>query len=175
MELIETINYIIELPTRGFFLGLRIIFIILSIFLTAGIIYFLRVSDWLKIRFGENFKDFLEYRSLCSKSNIAEKWQKIKNKMEKSNKEVDYKIALIEAENFFRKLLTKREIKGDTLPEQLEKISPDILSSQEIEELLEAHKAYNNVIYDPDYRLSLSIAKKTVDVFEKIARERIVV
>ncbi len=58
---------------------------------------------------------------------------------------------------------------GASIGERLEKIKKEQLPS--FDEILEAHKTRNNIVHDPDYRLSLDQAKKTLDIHEKALTE----
>ncbi len=54
---------------------------------------------------------------------------------------------------------------GESLGERLEKIT--VASLPNLDEVKVAHKTRNNIVHDPDYRLSLDEARKTLEIYEK--------
>lgn len=169
MPFSEAISKLIELPTKGFWQVLRIFFIIISSLMAAGMIYILYISEWFHKRYGYDLSALLQVRALRA-DKMAKRWQRIKARLNKAD-EAEHKLAVIEAENFLIEVLTARGFKEETLLEQLEKMGSDALSPEKLDKLLEAHQIRSNVVHDPDYQLSLDIAKKTVDIFEKTLQE----
>jgi hypothetical protein len=47
----------------------------------------------------------------------------------------------------------------------LQKVTAGTLPN--VEEVWEAHKIRNNIVHDPDYRLSLDEAKRALEIYEK--------
>jgi len=62
-------------------------------------------------------------------------------------------------------ILKRMGYSGETLGERLNKLT--IASLPNLEEAKEAHKIRNNIVHDPDYRLSLDEAKKTIETYER--------
>lgn len=168
-NLSQIISYIAELPSKGIFLGLKIFFITLSLFLISGIIYFLLITDWFEKRFAYDLFDLLRVKPY-KKNKMAKRWQKIKARINKKD-EAERKLAVIEAQNFLEKVLARRGFKGKTFLEKLEDMGPDILSSEKLDELLYAHQIRNNIVYDPDYKLKEQEARKVIEIFEKTWQE----
>lgn len=171
MSIPEIIIYITELPRSGFFLGLKIFFIILSLFLIAGIIYFILITDWYEKRFGADLKALRQGKSREKISKMAAKLKKIKKKFEKGKGEPEQKLAIIEAATLLGKILAKQGFKGESLLDQIEKAGPDVFSPENLEELLEAYQVGSAIVNDPDYKLSPDKAKKTIEVFEKTIQD----
>lgn len=164
----KIVNYLVELPQKGALLGVKIFFIIFSVFLTAGIVYLLFVTDWFEQRIGFDLTTFFRRKVFKKDDKIAKRWQRIKEKIEKGS-EADFKLAVIKSEDFFMKILSRKGFKGKTLLEQLEKIAPEFLPSNVFNELLKAHQVRNNIINDPNYKLTRREAKKTIEIFEKVS------
>jgi hypothetical protein len=96
------------------------------------------------------------------------KWIKIKQRLW-SDKEDEYKLAIIEADSLLGDVLEKMGYKGETMTEKLKQIDSIILNN--IEQLKEIRKIRNNIVYDPDYKVSLELAKKVLAVYEKSFQE----
>jgi ribosome assembly protein YihI (activator of Der GTPase) len=106
--------------------------------------------------------EFFTYKPYGVKR-LVKVWSKIEKKMEGAS-ESEYKLAVIEADNILNDLLKKIGYAGQTLGEKLEKITSATISN--IDELLEAHKTRNNIVHDPDYKLSLDEAKKILEIYK---------
>ena len=158
--------FIIHPETSRVFLYFKIVFIILSsIFLFAIIVLLLKAS-WLKRRILEDATEFITYRPFGAKK-AFKKWIKITKKLE-SNKESEYKLAIIEADNLLDDVLKNIGYKGETIKEKLEQLEAVILPN--IDEVRQAHQTRNDIIYDPDYQLTFDQATKILNIYEKAFR-----
>jgi hypothetical protein len=54
---------------------------------------------------------------------------------------------------------------GETMGERMEKINVAVLPN--IEDVWAAHKIRNNIVHDPDFRLSLDETKRAISIYEK--------
>lgn len=169
MSALEFINYLLELPSRGFFFGLKVFFIVLSSLMLIGIIWLLFLTDWYEQRFGADLRDLRQWRSK-EKGKLAKLWEKIHQRMRRS-KIPEHKLALIEAGEFLAALLERQGFKGKTLLEQLEKAGPDIVPLEKLDEFLKAYEVYRAVTHDPDYQLSLKKARESLAIFERIIKD----
>ena len=79
--------------------------------------------------------------------------------------ESEHKLAIIEAEGLLDDIFKKMGFLGEAIGDRLKQITPSQLEN--IEEIREAHKIRNNIVHDPDYRLSLEEAKKAFEIYEK--------
>lgn len=159
------ISYITTLPEKRVFFYLKIFFLILSCLLIIGIIILLFVTDWYQKRF---WADISALKKVPKKeSKTIRILKKIKKRLE-NEKEIEYKIAIVEASKLLEKILEKKGFRGKTLLDQLEKAGPDILPLEMLDKLLEAYQIKNNILYDPDFRLDLTKAKMTISTFEEI-------
>ncbi len=169
MQILEAVNYFVELPTKGFFPELRIFFIILSLFLAAGVIYFLFTTNWYEKRHQEDFRNFW-FGGDERESRWSKRFKIIKKKLEKPDP-AEHKLAIVEAGICLEKFLTKQGFKPETLIKELKEVRPEILSSEQLNKLTEAYQVRDNIIHNPDYKLGLDEAKKVVDIFEKIFQD----
>jgi len=166
-QLTESIGYFVMNPDfYGVWGIIRLIFIIISIILFIGVLYFISRTTWLKKSYLENAVEILTYRPFGVKKTFKQ-WAKIEKKLE-SNKEPDLKLAVIEAENLLEQIITKMGYEGETMADKLDQISSGVLPN--IEDIKSAHKTRNNIIHDPDYRLTPEQAKKIMKVYEDALR-----
>lgn len=107
--------------------------------------------------------EFFTFKPYGSKK-IEKRWNKIKDRLNLSS-ESEHKLAIIEAESLLDDILKKIGFSGEVIGDRLKQITP--LQLENIEEILEAHKIRNNIVHDPDYRLSLEEAKKAFEIYEK--------
>ena len=57
---------------------------------------------------------------------------------------------------------------GESLGERLDQLSIDILPN--LQAVWEAHRTRNNIVHDPDYRLTFNKAHQVMDAFEQAFR-----
>ncbi len=145
----------------------KIIFIILSLLFIIGIIFLLLKNSWLKYSFLENSTEFFTYRPFGVKRTFKQ-WLKITKRLE-TEREADYKLALIEVDSLLDEILNKIGYKGESLGEKLKQLDPNTLPN--LEQVWQAHKVRNNVIHDPDYHLTLEKAKDVIGIYEQAFRD----
>jgi hypothetical protein len=146
---------------------MRLVFIIISAGLLSVIIYGFFNTGWFNYSFRENAVGFLKYKPL-SVGKISKKWNKIIKRIE-SGSEDEYKLAILEAEEILIEVLEKLEYKGETLEEKIKNLPEGTISN--IEELKKVSEARNNVVYNPEYKLSLDETKRILDVFNNSLRD----
>lgn len=146
---------------------IKIVFLVVSLFFLVGTIFFIIKSSWLKRRFLESIIEFSTYRPFGVKKTFKQ-WIKITKKLE-TNREADYKLAVIEADGLLDNVLEKMGYNGETIADRLKQLTSDILP--DLDKVQEAHKIRNNVVHDPDYQLTLDDAKKVVETYEKALRD----
>ncbi len=161
------ISLITNPPFGNLMLVLKIIFIGISVILIGLVIFFLSKTNWLKFRAVQDFVEFTTYKSLGAKK-IIKQWLKIKQRLE-TGLESEFKLAIIEADSVLDDVLKKLNVSGETLGERLKQVGANILPNAQ--DALEAHKMRNNIVHDPDYKLSLAEAQKTISLYEKVLTE----
>lgn len=140
----------------------KLVFVICSMFFLVMVIYFMLNSSWLQYKFLEDVTEFFSWQAYGARE-ITKRWNKIKKRIE-SGAESDYKLAIIDAEDFFTETLEKAGYEGKNFEESLEKAGR--LVSSFFDDLIKAHEVRNSIVYDPDFKLSADQAKKTLSVFE---------
>ncbi|MDI6603011.1 MAG: hypothetical protein QME57_02745 [Patescibacteria group bacterium] len=159
----ELISFIISPKFTGWLLVLKIVFIFFSLIFLGFIIIASIKTTFLKELIIWNLKEFLTYRPFGLRK-VEKEWQKIKRRLE-TEIESEWKLAVIEADKIMDNILNQKGFKKVSLDEKLDSLTPDSLSN--IEEVKKAHKIRNNIIHDPNYRLSLEETKKVIAIYEK--------
>jgi len=163
----KLITIIFSPQFEGWLLTTKIVFIVLSFVFIISLIIFLIKSTWLKRLILEDTAEFLTWRP-AGVRRIERTWLRTKARLD-SGLESEYKLAVIEADNMLDDILKRMEFAGETLGEKLGGLSAASLPN--IEEIKNAHQIRNNIIHDPDYRLSLEEARRVMDIYEKALRD----
>lgn len=160
---IKDFIYFISSPTiQEMLFPVKLIFILFAIFFLVAVIYFMYVSTWMKHHFLEDVAEFFSWQAYGFKQ-IANRWKKIYKRLE-SGLESEWKLAVIEGDDFLAEVLDDKDFEGKTFEETLGSAGRNLVPNQE--EVLAAHKVRNSIIYDPDYNLNLEEAKRVLSVFE---------
>lgn len=157
------ISFIISPEISGLLLVFKIAFIVFGLAAVGFIIFALIHTSWFKRLVTWDLQEFLTYRPYGLRK-IIKTWLGIKARLE-TGTESEYKLALIEADSMLNDILKRMGYGGETLGERLEKLT--IISLPSLEEAKEAHKIRNNIVHDPDYRLTLNEAQKVISVYER--------
>jgi hypothetical protein len=160
-------SFFIYPPESEWLLIVKIVFIVSFLFIIGFIIFALVKSSWLKFLILYDASEFLSFRPFGARK-IEKDWRKIIIRLN-TGLESEYKLAVIEADNMLNDTLKKMGYKGESPGERLEKLTSATLSN--IEEVSAAHKVRNNIIHDPNFKLSLDEARKKLDIFEKAFRD----
>lgn len=163
---IEDFLYLRIIPPN-FLLTLRVIFLVVSLLLLAGIIFFLKKSSWLQIMYRFDVQDFLGAKTSLDRK-YDRIWSKIKKRLER-NSESEWKVAIIEADGFLNKTLEKIGYQGESLGERLQKL--DTVTLPSIQEAWQAHRFRNNIVHDPDFKVSREEAENTIRFYEKALQD----
>ena len=161
------ISFFISPPLNEGLLIIKIIFIVLISAFIGFIIFALFKATWLRRLILEDMAEFLTYRPFGIKK-IEKDWRKIIARLD-TGLESEYKLAVIEADNMANETLKRMGYGGESLGERLQKLTAATLPN--IEEIKEAHQVRNNIIHDPNYKLSLDEVRKVLDIFEKAFRD----
>jgi len=101
------------------------------------------------------------------KKKTKKTWQAIKKKLE-SNNENDYKIAIIEADDFMDDLISRMGYDGDNFGERLANIPANHLEN--IEGMKQAHEMRNQIIHDDKFSVSKEDAEMALKHFEELLK-----
>lgn len=140
----------------------RWIFGILGILLALFSVLVIWRTMWLKFAFLFDFTEFFTFRPYGLRR-MASKWQKIQMRLESAN-EAEYKLAVVEADGMLSDILMRMGFRGETLGDRLKTLSTAILAN--LADVERAHEIRNSVAHNPDYRLTLQEAQRTLAIYE---------
>lgn len=140
----------------------KLVFVTFAMFFLAAVIYFMINSSWLQYKFLEDVTEFISWQSYGLRE-ISKNWAKIKRRIE-SGAESDYKLAIIEADDFLANLMDDRGFEGKDFEETIK--SAGKLLSPVMGEIMSAHEVRNSIVYNPDFKLDAEQVKKVLDIYE---------
>ena len=135
---------------------------IFGILLVLFSVFVLVRTMWVRFAFLFDFTEFFTFRPFGLRR-MVRKWQKIQSRLETAN-EAEYKLALIEADGILNDILLRMGFLGETLGDRLKKLTTAIIPN--LDDVWKAHQTRNNVVHDPDYRLTLQEAQKTLEIYQ---------
>ncbi len=160
---IKDFIYFISSPTlQNTLFPVKLIFVFFTIFFLSAIVYFMMNSSYLKYKFFEDVTEFISYQAY-GLSEITNRWKKIKKRAE-SGAESEYKLALIEADDFLNEMLEDRGFTGKNFEELINNAGKIVLPN--LDEILSAHEIRNSIVYNPDYKIDLDRVKKILAIYE---------
>lgn len=133
----------------------------------VAIIYFIIDTSALEEKY---FKDVTEFTktSPYKSVKVPGAWKKAKKQSE-SEDESERKLAVIEVDDMTTQVLNQMGYEGDSLEEALSGVSGEIIPNKE--DLLNAHKKRRDLVYDPNYDLSMDEAKRVMDIYEQTFKD----
>jgi len=168
----EIISYLISPetippPISGILEILKVIFLAISLVLLVLIIFIIVKSRYLQSILFENTDEFVKFKPHGA-SKLVKEWKKINKKLE-SGLESEYKLAVIEADTMLGEVLTRIGRTEETIEEKIAATSPgEIKNMGAIEQ---ARNIRNNIVYDPDYKLTLDKAKEALATYEEALKD----
>ncbi len=160
----KILEYLFSSQLQETLFPLKIIFIFISIFFLIVIIWFLCKTEYIRWWFWFDLKNFLFPKPLGTMK-LNRKWEKIKKNLEKGKLESQWKISLIESLEILDKTLKNMGYSGENLTERLSKLSSDEVSN--LDDLFRAQRICQDVVRDPNYRLTKEQAQEIIEIFEK--------
>ncbi len=151
----------------GFFLTVKIILGIYTLVLFIDIVLLL-IQRGVAGNIREGFYGMDVPRAIIDKKKKTRKeWEVIRRKLESANP-VDYKVALIEADDFIDEIVKGMGYKGDNFGERLEKIPEEHIVN--VAGMQQAHQVRNKIIHDDNFVLSQSDALGVLSQYEEFLR-----
>lgn len=161
---IKDFIYFISSPQlQDMLLPVKIVFIFCAIYFLFFVIYLMINSSWLQYKFLEDTSEFFHWESYGQRQ-MQKQWERIKKRFE-SGAESDYKLAIIDADDFLAEVLDNRGYEGKDFGDTLNKAGK--LIPQILEDVLGAHEVRNSIVYNPDFKLSTEQAKKVLATYEE--------
>ncbi len=147
----------------------KITFIVFSVLFLGVSIYLLMYTTFLKwMPYVGSIKTFFKPFSPNNIKFLKNKWKKIEKEVDKSQL-VNWKIGLLKALEIVEKVLLERQAESRGLDEILSKLTVDELAN--IDELQKAYQLCQDIIHDPDFKITHSQAKEALGVFEQSLKE----
>ena len=144
-------------------LPIKIIFILFGAFFFCAVIYFYANSSYLKYKFMQDMSEFFSWQAYGLKE-VNKKWKAIMKKVSLAS-EKNYKLAILEADDFLFEEMQDAEFKGGTFEEMAENAGKRVMTNWQ--DVLEAHKVRNLIVHETNYKLDLVQAKKILDDYNK--------
>jgi hypothetical protein len=163
----EIVNFLLYPQITGWLLIFKYLFLFFGFFFVGYTLWGLFKTSWLKRAILIDLKEFLTYKPFYAKKFLP-KWKKIEERL-KSKIEADFKLAVLEADELLNKVMDEIGYPGKNLEEKLEKITEETISN--INKLKEVRKVRDDIIEDPNYKLSEEEAKKILKVYEEALRD----
>ena len=147
------------------FLSIKYLLIFISFFFVFWIVFFLVKSAYLW-----NFQLYKEtlQKGALPKGKIPKKWQEISSRI-KTAEEANCKLGVIEADVLLDDVLKKMGYSGETMSERIERITQVQLKT--ISEHREAHSVRNNILHNPNFKLTSKRAEEVIELYEKVLKE----
>jgi len=162
----DFIYFISSSQIQDMFFPVKLVFIFCAIYFLIFVIYFMINSSWLQYKFLEDVTEFFSWQAYGQRE-TAKQWSKIKKRTE-SGAESDYKLAIIDADDFLAEVLDNRGYDGKDFEETIGKAGR--LIAPILDDVLKAHETRNSIVYNPDYKISADQAKKVLDTYESAAK-----
>lgn len=140
----------------------KLVFVCFTMFFFAAVIYFMVNSSYLKYKFLEDVTEFFSWQAYGLRE-IANRWKRIKKRAE-TGSEPEYKLALIEADDYLNEMLEDRGLNGKNFEELVNSAGKIMLPN--LDEILSAHEVRNSIVYNPDYKIDLDKVKKILAIYE---------
>lgn len=163
----QILSFVLNPQITGWFATLRIIFMILSVLFAVAIIYFVRKNTFYRRLILDDASEFMNFKPV-GVSNIERNWGKVMARLE-TGLESEYKLAVIEADTMMDDILKKMGFAGETLGDRLTKVTTATVPN--LMDITKSHQIRNNIVHDPDYKLSLDQTRKTLSAYEKAFRD----
>lgn len=141
---------------------------LVSFVLFVGIVILGVKTQKFWYKFSDIAKAVEGVREIQIKGKIIKRWEEVAAKS-KSHIESDWKFAVVEADKFMDDLIKQIGFKGRDMGERLKQINPSQISN--INEIWQAHKIRNNLVHDPDFKITYSDVEFVVKTYEKTLKE----
>ena len=128
----------------------------------AFIIWVIWNFSWKQFVLLFDLTEFFTFRAYGT-GGLTNRWKNVLRRLETPNEE-EYKLAVLEADAMLDQTLARMGFAGDTMADRLVKVSTGIISN--LSEIRQANAIRNNIVHDPNYRLTLSEARRIIEVYE---------
>jgi hypothetical protein len=158
----DFIYFISSSQIQDYLFPVRLIFVCFAMVFLFGLIYFMLNSSWLQYKFLEDVTEFFSWQAYGLRE-VMKQWNKIKKRID-TGAEPDFKLAIIEADDFFIDVLEKAGYDAENFQDSIKKAGRLLNSSAS--QILTAHETRNSIVFNPDFKISLEETKKILDIYE---------
>jgi len=164
---IQDFIYFITSPTiQETLFPVKLVFILFTTFFFIAVMYFYINSSYIQTHFLQDTVEFLSWQPYGLRQ-VNKILEKIKKRI-KTGKEDEFKLALLEADDFLYKTLEDKGYNGENFEELIKSAEKNILPSSS--EILLAHDIRNSIVYNSNYKLDSETTKKLISDYEKAIR-----
>lgn len=156
-------NFIFHPQFSGWLLTVKMVFIIISFIFAGLIIWLLTASSWLKRAYIENAKEYKQFKPFDQSVNLKA-LKKIVDRL-KTEKEVEYKLAVMETDEFFDKILKTLDYSGKNMEDRFKQLTTEVLPN--LDDIKTVHNTRNKIVNDRGYKLTLEETKKVITTYEQ--------
>ena len=157
------ISFLISPEVQKQLFLVRVGFLSFGVLLLIAIIILILKSHYFQWLFVHDLWGFFTFRPFGAKR-ITKIWNKITKRLS-TGVESESKMAIIEADDLLDVSLKRIGFTGQTLEEKLSKLTSATVGN--IDEVYAAHKVRNNIVHNPDFRLSQDEAKVILEAYQK--------
>lgn len=134
----------------------------IGIGMLAFVIWVIWKFSWKQFVLLFDATEFFTYRAYGT-GGLTAKWKNVIKRLETASEE-EYKLAVLEADGMLDASLKRMSFAGDTLTDRLQKVSTGIIAN--LSEVRQANAIRNNIVHDPNYRLTLSEVRRIIGVYQ---------
>ena len=160
-------TYLISAELQEKLIIVKIVFLMIVAIILGIMIFINAKTHYLQWLFVQDLAQFIAMKPYGYKK-INRQWERITKRLE-TGIESEHKLAIIEADDMLDAVLKRLGYAGQTLEEKLKNLTSATLPN--IQQLYEIHRLRNNIVHDPDYRLTQEEAKKTLDTYGAAFRD----
>lgn len=146
---------------------IKVVFILFSAFFFLIIVYFMFTSTFFKYKFILDLTDFFNIEP-AGVRRIRIRWEAIQKRLGVGS-ESELKLAIIEADGLFNDVLNDKGFAGKTFEEKISQVKKVQIPNTDV--ILENHKIRNNIVHDPNFRLTQEQTKKVLDTYERAIKD----
>jgi len=157
------ISFLLSPDIQQKLFAVKVSFISVGVILLVAIIILILKTHYIQWLFLQDVWEFFTFRPFGAKR-ITRTWNKIVKRLD-AGSESESKMAIIEADDLLDASLKRMGFLGHTFEERLSTITSATVSN--IDEIHAAHKIRNNIIHNPDFRLSQDEAKAALAAYQK--------
>lgn len=165
---IKDFIYFISSPTiQDILFPVRLICLLFSAFFLCAIIWFYTNSSYLKFQFLQDTTEFFSWHAYGLQE-VNRQWKKIIKKTE-SGSESEYKLAILEADDYLQNVLDEFGFEGESFEDIVGKAAQKMALS--VADIEQAHAVRNAIVYNSDYRFDQEVAKKALADYESAIKQ----